>query len=299
MSCSLIRDRELQGSAMKAADLDLLLSRRWSPETLYRFLSEKHPEVLRELARICPVCLRNPLVEAGGEICCSHCGTVVEEKIDPAKYLPFDQTYALSASVAHGSSLGGTMPSSYLQQVVSQKPRFLEKAGVSEEDTAFIQDVLSRTGEPVSREEARQVIRRYLRRIELTHIKTHLRHVESPKAMKLKTEMTNLLNQYGFYTPGDYNEFNHQLGNQAGILAEKFGRFMDAGMARPLKSYRKLAAAILLWLLSSTPQLRQTYEEIERIEAASPEDRIDVSIVECLINCPLLGSDSEKKLKKE
>jgi len=270
----------------EAADFDLLLSRRWSPNTLYNFLSKRHPKVLSELARICPECLQNPLIEAGGEICCLHCGTVVEQKIDPAKYLPFDETYALSASVVHGSSLGGTMPTNYLQQVVSQKPFDLERAGVTEQDTAFIQDVLSRTGGPISREEARQVIRRYLRSIELTHIKTHLRHVESPKAMKLKTEMTTLLDKYGLYDRSTYNEFNHQLGNQAGILAERVGRFLDAGMAKPLKSYRKLAAAILLWLIEKAPQLRQTYNEIERIEAPSPED---VSIVECLITCPLLG----------
>ena len=272
---------------MKAADLDLLLSRRWSPDTLYNYLKKRHPDVLSELGRICPSCLQNPLVEAGGEICCSHCGTVVEEKIDPAKFLPFDQTYALTASVVHGSSLGGTLPSSYLQQIVSQKPFDLEKAGVTEQDTAFIQDVLSRTGEPLSREEARQVIRRYLRRIELTHIKTHLRNVESPKAMKLKTEMTTLLDQYGLYDRSSYNEFNHQLANQAGLLAEKFGRFLDAGMARPLTSYRKLATAILLWLIEKAPQLRRTCEEIKKIEA--PSD-VDLNLLECLSTCPLLGS---------
>lgn len=278
----------------ETADFDLLLSRRWSPETLHRFLSEKHPEVLRELGSICPECHQNPLIEAsGGEICCSHCGTVVEEKINPAQYLPFDETYALSATVVHGSSLGGTMPSNYLKQVISEKPRFLEKVGVTKEDVAFIQDIMSRTGEPISREEAREAIKRYLRSIELTHIKTHLRHVEPKKAMKLKTEMTNLLDRYGLYDRATYNERNHLLANQAGLLAEKFGRFMDAGLARPLKSYRKLAAAILLTLLSSTPQLRRTYEEIKRIEEPSYTDR---TLVQCVSNCPLLTDPkSEKK----
>ncbi|MCW4019671.1 MAG: TFIIB-type zinc ribbon-containing protein [Candidatus Bathyarchaeota archaeon] len=287
LSCSLIRDRELQGIGMsQAADLDLLLSRRWSPETLHRFLSEKHPQVLSELGRICPECYANPLIDTGGEIVCHSCGVVVEEKIDPAQYLPFDETYALSASVVHGSSLGGTLPTHNLQHVISEKP--LRKAGVTKADVAFIQDVMSRTdeGEPLTEEEAKQVIKRYLRSIELTHVKTHLRHVEPKKAMKLKTEMTNLLDRYGLYSRSNYNEFNHQLANQAGLLAEKFGRFLDAGLARPLKSYRKLAAAILLTLLSSTPQLRRTYKEIQRIEA--PSD-VDLRLVECLSNCPLLS----------
>lgn len=270
------------------AELDALLAHRWNPDTLYRFLSKKHPEVLSELGRICPECLANPLIDTGSEIVCHSCGTVIEEKINPAQYLPFDQTYALSASVVHGDSVGGTLPSSYLQQVVSQKPLDLEKVGLSSEDVSFIQQTLSRARDkPISEEEAREVVRKYLRKVELTHIKTHLRNIESPKTMKLKTELTGLLDQHGLYSGQNYDASSHLLADQAGKIAEKVGRFLEAGMAKPLDSYRRLAAAILVWLIDQAPHLRRVCAEIRKVEEPNEND---IHIIECVVNCPLLAT---------
>ena len=268
-------------------ELDNLLAHRWNPDNLYRFLSKKHPEVLSELGRICPECLANPLIDTGSEIVCHNCGVVVEEKINPAQYLPFGQTYALSASVVHGDSVGGTMPSGYLQQIIS-KPLDLEKVGLSPEDISFIQETLSRARDrPLSEEEAREVVRRYLRQIELVHIKTHLRNIESPKTMKLKTELTGLLDQHGLYSGQNYDASSHLLADQAGKIAEKVGRFLEAGMAKPLDSYRRLAAAILVWLIDQAPHLRRVCAEIRKVEEP---DESDIHLIECLVKCPLLSN---------
>jgi len=269
--------------------LDNLLTNRWTPEQLFKFLSSEHPEVLHKLADICPECYENPLVHTGQEVVCSHCGVVAEEILDPKSYLPFDTTYALTANVAHGSSLGGTLPQGFLQQMITERPLDLGEVGLKKEDVEFIRRVLERAnkGDPISTEDAQDVIKRYLRRIELTHVKTHLRHVEAQQSMRLKTELTGLLDKFGFYTYRTYNELNHQLADQAGALAERIGRFLEAGWTRPMGSYRTLAGAILVWLIEETPHLKSVAEEIKAGEGIK---NIDIVAVSCMAKCPLLSS---------
>jgi len=272
-----------------AEKLDNLLMNRWDPASLFNFLSAEHPEVLHELDSVCPECFKNPLLHVGGEVVCSHCGIVAETIIDPKSYLPFDTTYALTAQVAHGSSLGGTLPQGYLQQIITEKPLDLGKVGLKNEDVEFIRRVLeaANRGEPVSTEDAKDVIKRYLRRIELTHVKTHLRHVEAQQSMRLKTELTDLLGKYGFYTHETYNELNHLLADKAGALAERVGRFLEAGWTRPPGSYRTLAGAILILLIEDTPHLKLVSEEIKAGEGINP---LDIVAISCMVKCPLLSS---------
>ena len=270
----------------KTTGLDHVLG-RWNVDGLHRLLSKVSPEALRALFQRCPECLSNSLIEKAGELICKCCGLVVEEIPGLDSRLPFDTTYALTGMVAIGRSIGDTLPANQLARVITQNPLNLKEVGLSDEDIEFIRSVASRVegGERVSKKEAEELVRRYLRKIRLTHLTTHIRNVEPEASMKLKRELTWLLERYGLYEAGVYDEFSHRLADKAGVLAERVGRFMEAGGARPPKSYRRMAGAILVWLMGDTPRLAGTCDEMKRGEGITP---LYVDYVDCLTRCPLL-----------
>jgi len=188
--------------------------------------------------------------------------------------------------VVKGQSLGGTLPVGDLTKVLTERPFNAEKVGLTRKDMEFIRQVIDRAnkGEDVSMDDAQAVVRRYLRKIELTHLKTHLRQVEPQKSMKLKEEMTKLLSLYGLYSYREYNELQHQFADAAGIMCERVGRFLEAGWTRPQSSYRKMAAAILIWLMKGTSHLKRVCDEI--MEKEQP-DKYDLGAISCLSKCPL------------
>ena len=162
----------------------------------------------------CPLC-GGDIVNRDGELVCSQCGYVIEET-PPSRRLPWDETYALEGNLAWGRSLGDTLPMGQLCRVIARSPAGAKDLG-----------------------------------IRARHIKTIVEAVEPREVMRLKEEASALLKRYGFY--GDYSEFNHVLGNYAGLLAEKLGRFLHVFGHRP-SSYRRLAAAIIVWLLMKHPE---------------------------------------------
>ena len=89
-------------------EIGLILKRRWSPEQLQRFLIQNG--LVIKLARTCPECFGENLVDAGAEIVCGSCGTVVEERQVYSQSLEYGTTYALTSDVVNGKSLGGTLP---------------------------------------------------------------------------------------------------------------------------------------------------------------------------------------------
>jgi len=172
----------------------------------------------------------------------------VVEEAPPSRSLPWDETYALEGHLAWGRSLGDTLPMGQLCRVIAR---------------AGTQDLGLRA----------------------RHIKTIIEAVEPPEVMKLKQEASAILKRYGFYA--DYSEFNHLLGNYVGLLCERLGRFLHVFGRRP-SSYRRLAAAILVWLLLSHPERRMKLkaEMIRRREKVSFDD---IASIDCLIHCPLIN----------
>ena len=195
----------------------------------------------------CTLC-GGALIERDGELVCSSCGYVVEEA-PPSRSLPWDETYALEGHLAWGRSLGDTLPMGQLCRVIARSPAGAKDLG-----------------------------------IRARHIKTIIESVEPPEVMRLKKEASILLKLYGFYA--DYSEFNHILGNYVGLLAERLGRFLHVFGHRP-SSYRRLAAAIVVWLLLKHPEMRMKVkaEMIRRREKVSFDD---VASIECLSKCPLV-----------
>jgi len=270
-------------------ELGLILRRRWSPEQLQRFLIQN--DLVIKLARTCPECFSENLVDAGAEIVCRNCGYVVEERQYLSQSLEYGTTYALTSDVVNGKSLGGTLPAKELETIVTSID--LAEVGLTKEDEEVIRQILSRTGEEVSRAEVQDALKRFLKKIPLTHLRTHLQNLEVPPTTNLKTELTRLLAEYGFYKGVEYNAFDHHLGNMAGVLAQRIGRFLYAGGAKPIHDYRRLASAILIWLLEESHP--ETAKLIREKEQPSKED---MGMVKCLVNCPVLTASSRlRKLR--
>ncbi len=205
----------------------------------------------------CPLC-GGELIKAGGETVCSRCGYVVEEP-NPSRSLPWDETYALEGHLAWGRSLGDTLPMGQLCRVIARSPAGAKDLG-----------------------------------IRARHIKTIVEAVEPREVMRLKEEASALLKLYGFYA--DYSEFNHLLGNYAGLLVEKLGRFLHVFGKRP-GSYRRLAAAIIVWLLMKHPEsgMKIKAEIIRRREKVSFND---VASIDCLVHCPLIHRKRSQPFKR-
>ena len=172
----------------------------------------------------------------------------VIEETPPSRSLPWDETYALEGHLAWGRSLGDTLPMRKLTRVIAR---------VRREDLG----------------------------LRARHLKTIVEAVEPHEVLRLKEKASALLKQYGFYA--DYSEFNHLLGNYVGLLCERLGRFLHVFGRRP-SSYRRLAAAILVWLLLSHPERRMKLkaEMIRRREKVSLDD---IASIDCLIHCPLIN----------
>ena len=271
---------------------DLLVNERWGMERLHYFLSREHPEVLTELQEVCPLCHKGPLKTLGRkhrvEVVCTSCGVVVQEVYKPADYLPFDTTYAHTANIAHGKSLGTPTSQNLLQQIVVKSP---QQYGLTKDDIEFVRRVLEaiNNGEPVTRSDVMEFLKRYLHKIEVTHIKTQVQNVEPTQSIRLKTEVAGLLDAYGLYTGATYNEFHHMLADRAGEMASLLGRFMEAGVSSPPNSYRKLATAVILTILEPTSTCKELYERILDSEDLNPSD---IKMLQCLSHCRLLGEQA-------
>jgi hypothetical protein len=275
-------DDDLQ-SLSPQEELGLVLRRRWSPDQLQRFLIQN--DLVIKLAKTCPECFSEDLVDAGAEIVCKNCGYVVEERQFMSQNLEYGTTYALTSDVVNGKSLGGTLPMKELEAMVTSIN--LAEVGLTQEDERIIKNILSKTGEPISRAEVQDALKRFLKKIPLTHLRTQLQSLEVPPTTSLKTELTKLLSEYGFYKGSEYNAFDHQLGNMAGVLGERIGRFLYAGGAKPVHDYKRLASAILVWLLEESHP--ETAKLIREKETPAEED---MEMVRCLVNCPVLTASS-------
>jgi len=156
----------------------------------------------------------------------------------------------------------------------------------------FIRQIMStaKNGGEVSIKEAQEGVKRYLKKIPMTHIKTQINQLECPQAEKLKEELTGLLSKYGFFKSGDYNPFDHQLADMCGVLAQRIGQFLNAGLGKPPASYKKLASAIIIHLLRPThPYL------IEEIEINEEPSIVDLAGIACVLQCPMLNNVSKLK----
>ena len=214
------------------------LLHRWKPEDLISLLEKR-----------CPECNSDSLIEVDGTVVCTRCGLEAESQLTRDNRLPFDTTYALTSDLAHGNSLGGTLPMKQLHKVI----------------------VKSKNGS-------------YGLPIRAMHLKTLVQNVEPPQSLRLKEEISHIIKQVGLYSE-EYNEFNHQLANQAGIIAQRVARFIQAGWTRPPSSYRRLAAALLVHILNGHPRMRTIIAEIKQSENPNI---YDLGAINCLLTCPLL-----------
>ena len=166
-------------------DVDQLLESildRWSPGDL-----------LAHLKDLCPECQRPTLTKTDdGMLVCESCGVVVDEQPSMVRRLPFDETYALTAKLSHGRSMGGTLPPEDLYKVIA----------------------MSKNG------------RKDLP-IRAIHVRTVTMQVESSQSMRLKEEISGILKKYGLYSQ-EYREENHLFADVCGVLAERVGRFLGA-----------------------------------------------------------------------
>ena len=79
----------------------------------------------------------------------------------------------------------------------------------------------------------------------------------------------------------------------AGVLAQRIGRFLYAGGAKPVHDYRRLASAILIWLLEESHP-----ESAKLISGKEHPTEEDMGMVKCLVNCPVLTASSRlRKLR--
>lgn len=268
-------------------------------EILKRWDSDAAQSNLAELlSRRCPECLGETLVTKGSEVVCRSCGLVVEDRPQLSMRLPFDTTFALEASVAFGRSLGGTLPSKDLYKIVSRNKIDLKTAGISQTDVEIIAGLLTKDDRQRTTKEAEQLIRKYLKNIRATHLRTYIETVESPQALKLKEEVSHLLKQYGLYGE-NYNEFNHRLANHIGLIAEKAARFIQVGRYA-LSSYRKLAAAIIVFATREYPRLNGLVEKVMKEERP---DAPALGAIRCMLGCPWLhprasGRSLERAIEK-
>jgi hypothetical protein len=214
-------------------------------------IAENKKNTLDEPSQICPECHQNWLVKSNGELVCIHCGFVCDEERSFNPNLPFDETFAFESKLAFGRSLGGTLPHGQLSRVIARSSN-------GSKDLP----------------------------IRAIHLKTIVESVEPPQAMKLKAEISGLLKRYGLYGE-DYNEFNHLLGDKAGHMAETVARFLQAGRAKPLSNYRRLAAAIVLSILRECDG-KFVIICADILENEKPSD-YDVATVNCIMGCPLLN----------
>jgi len=214
------------------------LLRRWKLEDLICLLEKR-----------CPECNSDSLIEVEGTVVCTKCGLEVESHQTRDNYLPFDTTYALTSNLAHGNSLGGTLPMKQLHKVI----------------------VRSKNGS-------------YGLPIRAMHLRTIMQNIEPPQSLRLKEELSAIIKDVGLYSE-EYSEFNHQLANQAGIISQRVARFIQAGWTRPPSSYRRLAAAILLHILKGHSGMKMVEAEIIQMERPST---YDLGAISCLLTCPLL-----------
>lgn len=264
-----------------------LVEDRWGYRNLQHYLREEHPEVLDDLTSLCPYCGSRSLRRVESQVVCTKCGVVVEELYNPDQHLPFDTTYAPTANISYGDSLGGTLSTGNLKRVLGDPDP--TKLGLEKEDIEFIKQLLEALeGRPVSDEEVVKNVQRYIRSIFLTHIKTQVNRLEPRQSMRLKQELTDLLQEHRLYTGKEYNEFHHKLANKAGKIASKLGKIMDAAGSYPLESYRKLATAILVFLLKSFNEKRL----LHRIQDNEEYPSEDIKLLSCLATCPHLKVNS-------
>ena len=93
-------------------------------ETLYTYKGRLQRNLF-DIDKICPECFEESIVRDGesGESVCRRCGLVVGEYLEQlSDDLPFDTTYALTNHLAFGKSLGGTLPSKRLYEVLAKAP---------------------------------------------------------------------------------------------------------------------------------------------------------------------------------
>ena len=230
---------------------------RWTTRDLQAYLKDLYPDLLPALKDTCPECRKRTLTKTNDDMTvCRSCGLVVEEQASMVRRLPFDETYALTANLSHGRSMGNTLAPEDLYKVIA----------------------MSKNG------------RKDLP-IRAIHVRTVTMQVELSQSMRLKEEISALLKKYGLYSR-EYREENHLFADQCGILAERVGRFLASAWMRPPTSYKSLAVSIVVLKLRESPRMVYLANYIQHQEEP---DEFDLTAVSCFKTCPFLQSPLRSK----